>query len=210
MLHDAPGTIPCYTSHPHSFLIINPYLQTHFLSLRLFDRYPAYHDGCLEWNHQYLSLRSFHFFSPLAGVTRSGRVAFKLKSPSLFRLSFILHHPAHRRSFSRQTPPSTRLNHALLKPMRPEYRSTRSARAVPTQHSISKDTKPRAPRTASLPPNIASSPRIKKSYTDELLLKKQVRHRMTDEQLLKLESLYTRDTHPTTEEKYALGMKIKL
>ena len=94
--------------------------------------------------------------------------------------------------------------------MRPEYRSTRSARAVLIQDSIFKDTKPKGPRTASLPPNISLSPSIKKSYADDLSLKKQIRHRMTDEQLSKLESLYTRHTHPTTEEKYALGMEIKL
>ena len=94
--------------------------------------------------------------------------------------------------------------------MRPEYRSTRSARAVPIQHSISKEIKPKDPRTVSLPPNISFIPSVKKSYTDELSLKKQIRHRMTDEQLSKLESLYMRDTHPTTEEKYALGMEIEL
>lgn len=125
-------------------------------------------------------------------------------------LSFILHHPAHLHSPSCLIPPAyeAQLHSFIL--MRPEYRSTRSTRAVLTQHSISKDTKLKGSRTASLPPSISSSPSIKKSYTDDLLLKKQIRHRMTDEQLSKLESMYLRDTHPTTEEKYALGMEMKL
>lgn len=124
-------------------------------------------------------------------------------------LSFIFHHPAHLHSPSCLIPPAYEAQSHSFIPMRPEYRSTRSTRAVLTQHSISKDTKLKGSRTASLPPNISSNPSIK-SYTDDPLLKKQIRHRMTDEQLSKLESMYLRDTHPTTEEKYALGMEMKL
>lgn len=92
--------------------------------------------------------------------------------------------------------------------MRPEYRSTRSARSIPTQHSISrsKNDKIQPARTVSLPPTIP----LDSLDTLHLTKMKEPRRRMTDEQLTNLEALYNRDTHPTTKEKEALGRRVKL
>jgi hypothetical protein len=98
--------------------------------------------------------------------------------------------------------------------MRPEFRATRSVRTVPTwqnssESAVSKSNIKKAPsaRPVSLPPTVSSH---YISGAIELSWKKQVRHRMTDVQLLNLDALYERNTHPTTEEKQALGKQVGL
>jgi hypothetical protein len=92
--------------------------------------------------------------------------------------------------------------------MRPEFRSTRSSRALPSHNSISKFKWQKLPsRPVSLPPSIAQNS-SKDAF--DLSWRKQSRHRMTDAQLLKLDALYETDTYPTTEEKRFLGKEIGL
>lgn len=87
--------------------------------------------------------------------------------------------------------------------MRPEFRSTRSARATPK----SKNKKAESARPASSPPT-SSLDSI--SGRSDSLWRKQVRHRMTDKQLSKLDALYEWHTHPTTAEKQVLGNEVGL
>jgi hypothetical protein len=91
--------------------------------------------------------------------------------------------------------------------MRPEFRSTRSSRALPSQNSISKFKQKLPSRLVSLPPSIAQNS-SKDAF--DLSWRKQSRHRMTDAQLLKLDALYETDTYPTTEEKHSVGKEIGL
>lgn len=95
--------------------------------------------------------------------------------------------------------------------MRPEFRSTRSARAVPTYLSASMGVKEKknCNRRTSLPPDVSSATR-EQSMVAESSWKKQVRHRMTDEQFVRLSALYDRNTHPSTAEKQCLGREIGL
>ena len=86
--------------------------------------------------------------------------------------------------------------------MRPPTRTTRSARRL----SDAQESSParRLPNSKIAPKPVARSvSRSETSYAD-----KKPRHRMTDKQLERLEALYQQDTHPTREQKQALGEEV--
>lgn len=90
--------------------------------------------------------------------------------------------------------------------MRPPARTTRSSRRL----SDAEDT----PSPETLPVNfkIAHKPVARAvSHTSKQSTQygeKKPRHRMTDKQLGRLETLYQQDTHPNREQKQALGEEV--
>ena len=79
--------------------------------------------------------------------------------------------------------------------MRPAVRTTRAMRAINVEEPdvVDADAGPR---------QSAGSSRTSTPVSDK---GKKPRHRMTDKQLVRLEALYQEDTHPTREQKQALG-----
>ena len=77
--------------------------------------------------------------------------------------------------------------------MRPAVRTTRAMRAINVEELDVVDAGPR---------QSAGSSRTSTPVSDK---GKKPRHRMTDKQLVRLEALYQEDTHPTREQKQALG-----
>lgn len=87
--------------------------------------------------------------------------------------------------------------------MRPPTRATRSSRQTSeTQDPLSPARRPANFKIAPKPA-VRSAQRPNGSYVE-----KKPRHRMTDLQLERLEALYQQDTHPTREQKQALGEEV--
>lgn len=84
--------------------------------------------------------------------------------------------------------------------MRPPARTTRSARSAEAPEPVSA-----LRRAVSVNPGSSRSSRTGTPSSDK---DKKPRHRMTDKQLERLEALYDQDTHPTREEKQALGDEV--
>ena len=85
--------------------------------------------------------------------------------------------------------------------MRPPARTTRATRSVEAQEPVAAPDALR--RTLKAPSNRSS--RTGTPCSDK---EKKPRHRMTDVQLERLEALYQQDTHPTREQKQALGDEV--
>ena len=83
--------------------------------------------------------------------------------------------------------------------MRPEARSTRNTRPLTEESALH-----------SVPATALKRPRPFEIYRDDVSapIRKKSRHRMTDLQLERLEALYQLDTHPTREQKQALGEEV--
>ena len=79
--------------------------------------------------------------------------------------------------------------------MRPAVRTTRAMRAINVEEPDVVDANA-GPRQS------VDSSRTSTPVSDK---GKKPRHRMTDKQLVRLEALYQEDTHPTREQKQALG-----
>lgn len=88
--------------------------------------------------------------------------------------------------------------------MRPPTRATRSSRAADLEETEAQQPVGRGAKTQSRPTSSRSS-RTGTPYSDK---DKKPRHRMTDKQLERLEMLYELDTHPTREQKQALGDEV--
>ncbi|GJE85807.1 homeobox domain-containing protein [Phanerochaete sordida] len=87
--------------------------------------------------------------------------------------------------------------------MRPPARATRSSRAADLDEpSVAR---PAAQLRKTSRPTSSRSSRTGTPYSDK---EKKPRHRMTDMQLERLEVLYEQDTHPTREQKQALGEEV--
>lgn len=87
--------------------------------------------------------------------------------------------------------------------MRPPARATRSSRAADSHEPALANVKNLARPTASKRSSRTGTPYSDRDYKD-----KKPRHRMTDSQLERLEVLYQLDTHPTREQKQALGEEV--
>jgi hypothetical protein len=86
--------------------------------------------------------------------------------------------------------------------MRPLTRATRSSRVAVAEEATAWPSIGGAKASVSKPTTSNRSSRTGTPFSDK---DKKPRHRMTDLQLERLEALYTQDTHPTREQKQALG-----
>ena len=91
--------------------------------------------------------------------------------------------------------------------MRPPTRTTRSVRRLSDAHDSDEPPSP-ARRTANskIAPKLVG--RSISSKSGAPYAEKKPRHRMTDLQLERLEALYQQDTHPTRDQKQALGEEV--
>ena len=90
--------------------------------------------------------------------------------------------------------------------MRPPARATRSTRAAGLEEPSVREPAGHGGKVKSQSRSTSNrSSRTGTPYSDK---DKKPRHRMTDKQLERLEALYQLDTHPTREQKQALGEEV--